>query len=290
MNVIRAKTAGFCMGVSLALQKLDTALDESTTCIGKINDPRGRICTLGPIIHNPQVLAFYEAKGVACVRDAAELLPDDRVIIRAHGIPRQEEERVRASGARVVDATCPKVKKAQLAIARATRAGATLLLFGEADHPEVRGLVSYAHGPAHVFGSPEELAELRLDSGHTHVLASQTTQDRETFTALEAALRARFPGLTVLSTICDATRERQEEARSIASSVDVMVIVGGRQSGNTRRLADVAALSGIDTFHVESADELDAKRFAQKTRAGLTAGASTPKSLIDAAENWLTSL
>ena len=197
---------------------------------------------------------------------------------------------MRASGARVVDATCPKVKKAQLAIARATRAGATLLLFGEADHPEVRGLVSYAHGPAHVFGSPEELAELRLDPGHTHVLASQTTQDRETFTALEAALRARFPGLTVLSTICDATRERQEEARSIASSVDVMVIVGGRQSGNTRRLADVAALSGIDTFHVESADELDAKRFAQKTRAGLTAGASTPKSLIDAAENWLTSL
>lgn len=154
----------------------------------------------------------------------------------------------------------------------------------------MRGLVSYAHGPAHVFGSPKELAELRLAPGHTHVLASQTTQDRETFTALEAGLRARFPGLTVLSTICDATRERQEEARSIASSVDVMVIVGGRQSGNTRRLADVAALSGIDTFHVESADELDAKRFAQKTRAGLTAGASTPKSLIDAAENWLTSL
>ena len=285
MNVIRAKTAGFCMGVSLALQKLDTALDEAAE-IGKSNGPRGRICTLGPIIHNPQVLAFYEAKGVACVRDAVELLPDDRVIIRAHGIPRQEEERVRAS----VDATCPKVKKAQLAIARATRAGATLLLFGEADHPEVRGLVSYAHGPAHVFGSPEELAELRLDPAHTHVLASQTTQDRETFTALEAALRARFPGLAVLSTICDATRERQEEARSIASSVDVMVIVGGRQSGNTRRLADVAALSGIDTFHVESADELDAKRFAQKTRAGLTAGASTPKSLIDAAENWLAAL
>ena len=236
------------------------------------------------------MLAHYEAKGVLCVRDAAELRPGDRVIIRAHGIPRQVEERVRAGGALVVDATCPKVKKAQLAIARATRQGATLLLFGEADHPEVRGLVSYAHGPAYVFGSPEELAGLRLDPGRAHVLASQTTQDRKTFSGLEAALRARFPGLTVLSTICDATRERQEEARSIASSVDVMVIVGGRQSGNTRRLADVAALSGIDTFHVESADELDAKRFTQKTRAGLTAGASTPKSLIDAAENWRASL
>ncbi len=287
MEVVRAKTAGFCMGVSLALQKLDTALDEA---VAAADGPRGRIRTLGPIIHNPQVLAHYEAKGVVCVRDAAELRPGDRVIIRAHGIPRQEEDRVRAGGALVVDATCPKVKKAQLASARATRQGATLLLFGEADHPEVRGLVSYAHGPAYVFGSREELAGLRLDPGHAHVLASQTTQDRKTFSALEAALRARFPGLTVLSTICDATRERQDEARSIASSVDVMVVVGGRQSGNTRRLADVAALSGIDTFHVESADELDAKRFAQKTRAGLTAGASTPKSLIDAAENWLASL
>lgn len=288
MDVLRAKTAGFCMGVSLALQKLDMALDMQQT--GMVNSLRGRICTLGPIIHNPQVLAFYESKGVVCVRDAAALLPGDRVIIRAHGIPRQEEERVRASGARVVDATCPKVKKAQLSIDRATRDGAALLLFGEADHPEVRGLVSYAHGPAHVFGSPEELAGLDLDPGRALVLASQTTQDRETFMTLESALRVRIPGLTVLSTICDATRERQEEARSIASSVDVMVIVGGRESGNTRRLADVAALGGIDTFHVESADELNAEKFAQKTRAGLTAGASTPKSLIDATEAWLASL
>ena len=287
MEVIRAKTAGFCMGVSLALQKLYTALSEAAARAG---EPRGRIRTLGPIIHNPQVLAHYEARGVLCVRDAAELRPGDRVIIRAHGIPRQVEERVRAGGALVVDATCPKVKKAQLAIARATRQGETLLLFGEADHPEVRGLISYARGPAYVFGSAEELADLRLNPARAHVLASQTTQDRKTFSNLEAALRARFPGLTVLSTICDATRERQEEARSIASSVDVMVIVGGRQSGNTRRLADVAALSGIDTFHVESVDELDAKSFAQKMRAGLTAGASTPKSLIDAAENWLASL
>lgn len=288
MDVLRAKTAGFCMGVSLALQKLDMALDMQQNMMA--NSLRGRICTLGPIIHNPQVLALYESRGVACVRDAAALLPGDSVIIRAHGIPRQEEERVRASGARVVDATCPKVKKAQLSIDRATRDGAALLLFGEADHPEVRGLVSYAHGPAHVFGSPEELAGLDLDPGQALVLASQTTQDRETFMTLESALRARIPGLTVLSTICDATRERQEEARSIASSVDVMVIVGGRQSGNTRRLADVAALGGIATFHVESVDELDAEKFAQKTRAGLTAGASTPKSLIDATEAWLASL
>lgn len=231
MDVIRAKTAGFCMGVGLALQKLDTALEQPC---------EGRTCTLGPIIHNPQVLADYEALGVFCAQDPSQLNATDRVLIRAHGITRQVEEAVRATGADVVDATCPKVKRAQLAIERATRDGEELLLFGEADHPEVRGLVSYAHGPAHVFGSRDELAALHVDPERSYVLASQTTQDRSVFEQLEKELRDRLPRLKVLATICDATRERQEEARSIAAQVDAMVVVGGRQSGNTRRLADLA--------------------------------------------------
>ncbi|MBQ3058931.1 MAG: 4-hydroxy-3-methylbut-2-enyl diphosphate reductase [Desulfovibrio sp.] len=287
MEVIRARTAGFCMGVSLALQKLDSALESE----GNSDCPRpGRICTLGPIIHNPQVLAAYEARGVVCAHEGTALGPDDIVLIRAHGITRQVEARLRSSGAQVIDATCPKVKKAQLAIARATEQGAPLLLFGESDHPEVRGLISYASGPAHVFGSRQDLATMKLDPSKPHVLASQTTQDRNTFQDIQQDLQQRLQSLTVLSTICDATRQRQEEARQIASQADVMVIVGGRQSGNTRRLADVAALSGITTFHVESADELYAENFRKMKCAGLTAGASTPKSLIDAAEIWLTSL
>ena len=154
----------------------------------------------------------------------------------------------------------------------------------------MRGLVSYACGPAHVFGSAAELAELHLAESGPYVLASQTTQDRQIFQEIVAELRQRIGNLVVLSTICDATRERQEEARNIASCVDVMVIIGGRQSGNTRRLADVAALNGIDTFLVERVEELAAENFSQKNRAGLTAGASTPKSLIDAAHLWLQSL
>ncbi|MDR3320323.1 MAG: 4-hydroxy-3-methylbut-2-enyl diphosphate reductase [Desulfovibrio sp.] len=279
MNVIRAKTAGFCMGVSLALQKLDSTLHE-----------KSRIWTFGPIIHNPQVLAAYEKQGVVCVRNVLNLKKGDHVIIRAHGIPRQEEAQARACGAAVVDATCPRVKKAQISIARSTRNGAILLLFGEAEHPEVRGLISYAHGLAHVFSSQAEMDAICLAETQPCVLASQTTQDRETFLFLEQALRNRFQKLTVLSTICDATRSRQEEARDIAAMVDIMVVVGGRQSGNTRRLADVAALSGIETILVESADELDENFFLEKSHAGLTAGASTPKSLIDAAEIWLTLL
>ena len=290
MNVHRAKTAGFCMGVSLALQKLNTALERSMGQGMGQDTGAGRICTLGPIIHNPQVLAEYEARGVVCVKDPAQLRQDDVAVIRAHGITREVEQALCASGATVVDATCPKVKKAQLAIARATSQGASLLLFGEEDHPEVRGLISYACGPAHVFGNAEELAALPLDPAQPYVLASQTTQDREIFTAIHKSLGSSLNNLTVLSTICDATSERQEEARNIASSVDVMVIVGGRQSGNTRRLADVAALSGIATYHVESAEELESENFANKPRVGLTAGASTPKSLIDATEEWLASL
>lgn len=308
MDVLRAQTAGFCMGVSLALEKLENAISafSAANATSAASDMRvrpggdadapdagrscRRICTLGPIIHNPQVLADFAARGVVCVASAAELGPGDHVVIRAHGLPRQEEARVRASGASVEDATCPRVKGAQVSIARATAGGAPLLLFGEAEHPEVRGLVSYASGPAHVFGSLQELERLALDASVPHVLASQTTQDRDAFAAIERALAARLPRLTVLRTICDATRKRQEEARRIAEAVDVMVVVGGRESGNTRRLAAVAAQAGIEAFHVECVEELRAENFAAKSRAGLTAGASTPKSLIDAAEHWLAAL
>ncbi|MDD6180725.1 MAG: 4-hydroxy-3-methylbut-2-enyl diphosphate reductase [Desulfovibrionaceae bacterium] len=278
MDVIRARTAGFCMGVGLALQKLERAISEHT---------RLRIATLGPIIHNPQVLRAYEARGVRCLSSLEGVGKEDCIVIRAHGIPRDAEDALRATGACIVDATCPKVKKAQLAIAKATRSGAELLLFGEANHPEVRGLVSYAMHGARVFGSLEELRALALEPAASYVLASQTTQERSIFDEVERHVLGLCPGTPVLSTICDATRDRQAEARSLASRVDVMVIVGGRESGNTRRLADVAAAGGVPTWHVETCDELRAEDFRGRRIAGLTAGASTPRELIDAAADWL---
>ena len=268
------------MGVSLALKKLDTALAHGTC---------RRIYTLGPLIHNPQVLSLYAEQGVVCADETQHFSVNDCVVIRAHGIPRSLEESLRSSGVRVIDATCPKVKKAQLAIARATREGASLLLFGEADHPEVRGLISYAAGRACVLGTSAFSApEIPTDLGL--VLASQTTQDRAAFLELEARVRAYDPNVRVLETICDATKERQEEVRAIAGQVDIMVVVGGRQSGNTRRLADVSAACGIETVLVETASELRAENFAKKRCVGLTAGASTPNSVIDLAEKWLAAL
>ncbi len=283
MDVVRARTAGFCMGVSLALRKLDDAIK---THAGQAR----RICTFGPIIHNPQVLADYERRGVVCLQATDALKSGDIVVIRAHGVTRQAEAQIRACGAEIIDATCPRVKKAQTSIAASTRDGSSLLLFGEADHPEVRGLVSYACGDKVVFPDLESLRKRDISPERSWVLASQTTQDASQFTAIRRYLRERLPRMTVLATICDATGERQKEARAIAGDVDAMVVVGGRQSGNTRRLASLAAESGIATFHVEDVRELEPADFRGMARIGLTAGASTPKDLIDRAENWLLGL
>lgn len=280
MKVIRAETAGFCMGVSLALKKLETALEEC----------KDSICTLGPIIHNPQALASFEARGVKCIASPQDATSEDHVIIRAHGIPRQAESILRERCGSVEDATCPKVKRAQLAIAGATSSGATLLLFGEESHPEVVGLVSYACGPAFVFDSAAALKKLTFSSKSGLVLASQTTQDRVAFEKIASDLLSAFPDLVILSTICDATRQRQEEALAIASCVEAMVVVGGKTSGNTRRLANLAQESGIETFLVETISELNKQHLSGKSIIGLTAGASTPADLIDAAEAWLAAL
>lgn len=278
MPVKRAETSGFCMGVALALRKLDEAVAMR---------PAGEVAMLGPIIHNPQVLADYAAKGVRCLESPMQAQPGLCVLIRAHGIPQQDEEVLRRCGATLVDATCPKVKAAQLAIAKATAKGQTLLLYGEADHPEVRGLISYAHGECRLFANLEEGLAAARQAAAGLVLAAQTTQDRQVFDELRRRLAFVTPPAAVLDTICDATRKRQQEALRLAGQVQAMVVVGGRQSGNTRRLAEITAPLA-PTLLVEDATELKREFFSNKSSIGLTAGASTPKSLIDAVEATLT--
>lgn len=282
MKIVRARKAGFCMGVALALRKLDKSVAVM---------PHGQVATLGAIIHNPQVLEQYAGLGVKRLNDPEEAKPGMAVLIRAHGIPKEDEARLRASGIAVVDATCPRVKKAQLAIAGATAHGEELLLHGDTQHPEVRGLVSYAAGPCRVFATREELESFlptaRSGKG-SFVLAAQTTQDRPLFEALRKKLYAAMDKrLVVLDTICDATRQRQEQTLRLAAQVDAMVVVGGRESGNTRRLADIARGRGVPTLLVETEADLDPGFFVHATVVGLTAGASTPKSLIDAVEQRL---
>ncbi|NCC24726.1 MAG: 4-hydroxy-3-methylbut-2-enyl diphosphate reductase [Deltaproteobacteria bacterium] len=273
-TVILAKTAGFCMGVGLALRKLDKAVAEST----------GRIFTHGPIIHNPQVLARYESLGVRQLASDIQAGAGDTVVVRAHGIPLAEQKALEALGVRVVDATCPKVKKAQVLIAEQAAQGRTLLLFGEPEHPEVKGLVSYARGQSMIFDSVDGLREALAGriSGQCFFLAAQTTQARDMFGRVrEVVLDLCGEETPILDTICDATKERQEEVVEIAAQVEAMVVVGGKNSGNTRRLAAVARESGVFCVHVETAGELAGALNPEYRVVGLAAGASTPGDIIE---------
>lgn len=277
MKLIVAETAGFCMGVDMALHKLDKALSTA---------PQGAaIYTLGPIIHNPQVLARYQSQGVSQTDGTKPLKAGDIVVIRAHGIPKQMQEALERQEVAIVDATCPKVKKAQVLIQRQAEQNKHLLLFGERDHPEVRGLVSYATTFT-IFESLEELQGKRLDPTRSYFLAAQTTQDREFFNAIRTYLTTNIDAdMTVLDTICMATKDRQEEVRELSHKVEAIVVAGGKDSGNTRRLAQIAQEAGIYTVHVETAAELPLDELSEFSSIGLTAGASTPAWIIhDVAE------
>lgn len=276
--VVRAETAGFCMGVRLALRKLEALVRQGAA----------PICTLGPIIHNPQVIERYSRAGVRVVESPEEVPPGSTVVIRAHGVSRQVMDRLRGGGIRVVDATCPKVKRARVLLEAEGNRGRIVLLYGEENHPEVRGLLSYASSGAFVFDSPEKLDAYPLDPDRSYCLAAQTTQDREAFEAIARGLAARRGhDVTVLHTICDATRRRQEDSVRIAREVEFMVVVGGRNSGNTRRLVRVIAAQKTPCLHVETAEELPVDRLKRYRRIGLTAGASTPREVVDEVQDFL---
>ncbi|GAU09056.1 4-hydroxy-3-methylbut-2-enyl diphosphate reductase [Desulfoplanes formicivorans] len=268
-----AQTAGFCMGVALALKKLDQAL------AGK--KAHQHIVTQGPIIHNPQVLKYYQAKGVFECQSLDELNARTVVVIRAHGIPLDMQHAIQATGATLVDATCPKVKKAQILIGKNSEQGRHLLLFGEKEHPEVKGLVSYAQNGFTVFESLQELETILPHIAQPCFLAAQTTQDREEFKTIQARLTNILGDIPVMDTICTATKERQQEAIAIARQVDFMIVVGGKNSGNTRRLAQVAAATHTPCCHVECREEIPVKDLVSCRTIGLTAGASTPQHVIN---------
>ncbi len=277
-KVVRAETAGFCMGVDLALNKLDSLIESKE---------RGSIYILGPIIHNPQVLEEYEKKGVITAESPEEIPEGSFAVIRAHGVPQNVEEELRLRGINVIDATCPKVKKAQLLIKRNTTDGRVLLLYGEDSHPEVKGLLSYAPSGTCLFDSTEELKAIELDPNRRYCLAAQTTQDRVIYEEIIKYLESKGLDVIVLNSICDATRQRQEEAIALSSKVDHMIVVGGRISGNTRRLVQVVETAGIRCTHVEMAEELPLEELRKFKKIGLTAGASTPKRLVDSIQQIL---
>ena len=298
MEVIRAKRAGACYGVQRALDMADEVIADG-----------GRAYTLGPLIHNPQVVADLAARGAEAVGSVEDICWEGAaagdasaegsasaagdvpaVVIRSHGVTPQVLAAVEDRGFTVVDATCPHVSRAQHAAAELAGEGCRVIVVGEAGHPEVEGLTAWAEeagGKVDVVAAPEEIPEGLYDPVG---VVAQTTQRRENLEAVVAALRAAGLEPIVKNTICSATRQRQEAAADLASAVDAMVVIGGRNSSNTTRLAEVCALTCPRTFHIESADELDPAAFAGCRRVGVTAGASTPENQIAAVEAFLRTL
>ncbi len=267
MKLLIAKTAGFCMGVRRAVEMV---LDAP----GKQQRP---IYTYGPLIHNPQVLELLADKGISAL---GGIPPSGvgTVLIRAHGIPPLTREKLEQAGFAVIDATCPRVIKVQSIIRAHAARGYASIIVGDWDHPEVVGLLGYAGERGFVVADLEELQA--LPAFEKAILVAQTTQNAHLFADMRAWTERHRPRYKVFDTICDSTVKRQAEVEELAAAVDAVVVVGGRNSGNTQRLAEIARRSGKPTFHIETEADLDPQALAGAHRIGITAGASTPNWVI----------
>lgn len=275
MQVILAKFAGACYGVQRALDMVD----------GLVAGGRS-VSTIGPLIHNPQVVAKLEEAGVH-VATSPEDIEEGTAVIRSHGVAPQVKAALVARGLEVADATCPHVARAQAAAAELAQAGCRVLVVGEAGHPEVEGLVACAKdsgAAADVVLFPEDIPQGLYDPVGVVV---QTTQTRDNLDALVCALRAQGLAPQVKDTICSATRKRQKTAFDLASKVDAMVVIGGRNSSNTTRLSEICAHACSKTFHVESPSEVSGLDLQGCAVIGVTAGASTPEDQIEEAVRLL---
>jgi len=269
MKVKIARSAGFCMGVRRAMEIV----------LAEAHRDKGRgLYTLGPLIHNTQVLELLESKGVKVLHDPKDAA-GSRVVIRAHGIPPRLRAELWNSQAQIIDATCPKVARVQAIIKYYTKKGYTGIIVGDADHPEVVGLRGYADDKAWVISDESQVVDLPIDHKKVFVVA-QTTQNAKSYDQIIRKIKERSPEAIVFDTICEATHQRQEEVRALAGQVDAVVVVGGYHSGNTRRLVEIARSTGKPAFHVETPKDLDAKALQKMDMVGVTAGASTPNWLI----------
>ena len=270
MKVEVAKTAGFCFGVDRAVNTVYHLLEEGR-----------QAATLGPIIHNPQVIADLESRGVRIVETPEETPPGYTLVIRSHGVPREVEENIRALSLPYVDATCPFVKKIHQLAAASGEEGKVFLLAGDKDHPEVRGILGHCKGENFVIKNAEELVELLKNHPELAekplAFAAQTTFHSGEWEKCLETLKKLCTNAAVFATICNATARRQKEAKTLAQRCDRMIVVGGKDSSNTAKLRDICA-GYCETYLIERADELPV--FSAGLSVGITAGASTPASII----------
>ncbi|GAW93229.1 bifunctional 4-hydroxy-3-methylbut-2-enyl diphosphate reductase/30S ribosomal protein S1 [Calderihabitans maritimus] len=276
MEIILAPNAGFCFGVKRAIKLAEQAGNENLPYY-----------TLGPIIHNPQVVNRLEKNGIKAVTSLEEITTGG-VIIRSHGVSPEVLEEAKSRKLRVVDATCPFVRRAQELAGELTDRGYQVVVVGDRSHPEVIGIVGWTGSRAIVVENAREAEKLGYYP-QIGVIA-QTTQSEQNFRQVVEVLKKKSKNLVVHNTICHATRQRQQAAAELARKVDLMIVVGGKESANTRKLARICSETGTPTYHIERADELCASWLQNKERVGVTAGASTPDWIIEEVVTRMTEI
>ena len=268
MNILIAKHVGFCFGVERAISLVEEAL---------INNKK--VYTYGPIIHNPIVVSNLENRGVKVVYDLNELNSGDVLIIRSHGIAKNLYCHLERKNIKIIDATCPFVKKAYNAAENFSRASYFVVILGDRQHPEVEGIISYIDGEYAVISSTLEAMNLTKKEKIGYL--AQTTQDRKLFMSIKDILSLKCNELKVLDTICNATYLRQKDAKEVAEKVELMLIVGGQNSGNTNRLLQICSEICKRSYLIESVKDLKNINFQGINNVGVSAGASTPNYLIN---------
>ncbi len=279
MEVIRAKTAGFCFGVKRVVDTVYEQLEkasESTT-----------IYTYGPIIHNEEVVKDMKQKGVIVLQSEAELdaLTEGTVIIRSHGVEKAIYDKLNAQGIKIVDATCPFVKKIHNIVQKESTNGNYIIIVGNPQHPEVEGIRGWAGTKATVVQTKEDIDKLKIPENEKVCVVSQTTFNYNKFKELVEIILKKSYDVSVLNTICNATKERQTEAQHIAEEVDAMIVIGDKHSSNTQKLFEICKNACKDTYYIQTLDDLDMNQLGSVETVGITAGASTPNNIIEEVQN-----
>ena len=280
MKLTIAKSAGYCFGVKRAVNMVYQEAEEAKV----------PVYTYGPIIHNEEVVRDLKQRGVHVVRELKELenLPKGKIIIRSHGISRREHEAMKACGFEVLDATCPFVLKIHRLVEKYSKEGYRIVIAGNEHHPEVEGILGWVEGqPAYTVTSQEDIEKLPLKEGEKVCLVAQTTFNYNKFQELVEIFLKKGYDISVVNTICNATEERQTEAKDIAAKVDAMIVIGGKHSSNTRKLYEICCRECAHTCLIQTLDDLHLELPKAVRLVGITAGASTPNKLIEEVQNYV---
>ena len=278
MEVKVAKNSGFCFGVKRAVDSVYEQIEKG-----------GSIYTYGPIIHNEQVVKELEDKGVKIIVSPDELegISEGTVIIRSHGVSREIYDMINARGLKIVDATCPFVKKIHEIVKQESTQGRHIAVIGSREHPEVKGIVSYIEGDFTVIENEDEANDFTMPDNRELCVVSQTTFNRNKFQELVEIFKEKGYHVIVANTICNATEERQTEAKRIASCVDAMIVIGGAGSSNTQKLYEICKRECDNTQYIQTLDDLVLNSIESIKCVGITAGASTPKKIIQEVQNYV---